>query len=184
MELGDGAEEAAEGGSADAKGKLFTWEAVMIGQGARIAPRAPAEGACAPPSPLPPATATPEPSAAPTPPLTGVQTLRAAASVIRSKNAGPFEITIDVIFPSPAVFHAVRAADVLTPALIASLYGVAEEDIVYCGFFVQALAFKVTIPRLRDGRPAPSGGYMENDVHGSQRYMPLMELEIDFGAGS
>ncbi|KAJ7723449.1 hypothetical protein DFH07DRAFT_897577, partial [Mycena maculata] len=172
MELEDGMEEAAEVGVGSRK-KLFTWEMVMIGEGKRIPPRA-AAGTIGAPSP----TLEPASSEAPLPLPTGRHTLRDLASVIRSKNAGPFEITVDIIFPSPAIFHHVQTSGVLTPALVASLYNIPVNDFVYFGFFEPALAFKVTLPRMRDGRVQPSGGFMEGDVHGSQKYGPLMDLEV------
>jgi hypothetical protein len=105
-------------------------------------------------------------------------TLGDISSVLRSKNAGPFELTFDVMFDSPAVYSIVKGSGLLTPALIASLYSIKEEEIVYCGFFDQALAFKATIPRTRGGRRVASGGFMEDDVHGSQNYIPLMNLRL------
>jgi hypothetical protein len=51
--------------------------------------------------------------------------LRSIAMVIRSKNAGPFEITLDVIFSSREDYEAVKRANVITRELIAKLYHVA-----------------------------------------------------------
>jgi hypothetical protein len=64
-----------------------------------------------------------------------------------------------------------------------------EEEIIWCGFFDQAMAFKATIPRKRmveskgkDGKRSSalesvvSGGYMETDVHASQQYVGLLNL--------
>lgn len=103
------------------------------------------------------------------------------ASVIRSKNAGPFEITLDIMFDNPGIYDRVKRSGVLTPQRIAELYGLAVEDIVWCGFFDPAFAFKATIPRRRGGNSVPSGGFLENDMHGSQNYLPLMNLEITLG---
>jgi hypothetical protein len=49
---------------------------------------------------------------------------------------------------------------------------------VWSGFFDQALAFKATLPRTRSGTAVCSGGYLEDDVHGSQQYIPLLELPL------
>ncbi|KAN0112183.1 protein of unknown function (DUF4387) domain containing protein [Hyaloscypha variabilis] len=100
------------------------------------------------------------------------------AKIIRSKNAGPYELTFDVMFDDSKVYEAVKRSAVLSPAVISHLYTVAEEDIIWCGFFDVAMAFKATIPRTRGGRAVCSGGYMESDVHGSQQYVPLMQLEL------
>ncbi|KAE9376217.1 hypothetical protein N431DRAFT_333674 [Stipitochalara longipes BDJ] len=106
------------------------------------------------------------------------RTLIDIAKIIRSKNAGPYELTLDIMFDDPKVYNAVKRSAVLSPAVISRLYAVAEEEIVWCGFFDVAMAFKATIPRTRGGKAICSGGYMESDVHGSQQYVPLMELEL------
>ncbi|OAP64840.1 hypothetical protein AYL99_00812 [Fonsecaea erecta] len=106
------------------------------------------------------------------------QSLRDVAKVIRSKNAGPFQLTFDVIFDDPAVYKAVKSSGLLSRDAMAQLFGRSAEEVVYCGFFDQALAFKLTLPRTRGGQLSCSGGYMESDVHGSQQYMPLMKLPL------
>ncbi|KAJ5315141.1 hypothetical protein N7476_005448 [Penicillium atrosanguineum] len=106
------------------------------------------------------------------------KTLGDISSVIRSKNAGPYEITLDVMFDDAAAYHQIKESGLLTPERVAELYGIAVADIVWSGFFDPALAFKATIPRRRHGQPQSSGGFMENDVHGSQNHLPLMNLSI------
>ncbi len=49
------------------------------------------------------------------------------ASVCKSKNAGPFELTIDVVFDDAETFRRVKATGVLCPALFARLYNVPTE---------------------------------------------------------
>jgi hypothetical protein len=111
-------------------------------------------------------------------PLATARTLRDIAKVIRSKNSGPFQITFDVIFDDPATYDAVKSSGLLHREVVADLFGRSMDDIIWCGFFDQALAFKVTFPRRRGGQLTGSGGYLENDVHASQQYMPLMNLEL------
>ena len=52
------------------------------------------------------------------------------AKACKSKNAGPFELTLDIMFGDAATFERVRATGVITPALIARLYNVAESAVV------------------------------------------------------
>jgi hypothetical protein len=111
-------------------------------------------------------------------PLAGTFTLGEIAKVIRSKNAGPYEITLDVMFDNVAVYEQIKDSKVLTPAKIAELYNISVDRIVWCGFCDQALAFKATIPRCRNGELNASGGSKENDVHGSQQYLPLFNILI------
>ena len=110
--------------------------------------------------------------------LTASTTLAEIAPVIRSKNSGPYDITLDIVFSSLPVYNILKTSDLLTRATIARLYHLDESAIIWCGFFDQAMAFKATIPRMRDGRFVSSGAYMETDVHASQQYAGLLDLKI------
>lgn len=100
--------------------------------------------------------------------------LKDLARVIRSKNAGPFELTFDILFEEKAVFAAVRAAGVFTPSGIASLYGLAVDDIYDIIYFEPANAVKITVRR-----PVASGDPGETDVYGAQQHAPLLEMQVD-----
>ncbi|KAK4452238.1 hypothetical protein QBC34DRAFT_457281, partial [Podospora aff. communis PSN243] len=96
------------------------------------------------------------------------------ANVIRTKNSGPFEITMDVMFKDEETYKRVFAANVLTRKTIASLYDIENDgDILACMWWEPALAFKATIRR-----PAPSGSFGDDDVHGSGLHVPLMYLQV------
>ena len=110
--------------------------------------------------------------------LATASTLGDIAKVLRSKNAGPYEIALDVLFDRREIFDIVRNPNILTRETIAGLFDLHPEQVIRCGFFEQAVAFKATIPRMRKGKPTASGGFMENDVHEAQMYVPLMELEL------
>lgn len=99
--------------------------------------------------------------------------LRDIAKAIRSKNAGPFEITFDIIFKSKEDYEKVKASGVLSKELIASLYNLDPEKILTFVFYDAANAVKVTIPRMR-----PQGSVGEIDMHGAQQYVPLFNIEI------
>ncbi len=102
-----------------------------------------------------------------------MEILRNLATVIRSKNAGPFEITFDVIFGDQEHYQRVKRSGVLTSALVCDLYKVDPADIVALMFFDPALAFKFT---LRRGWPQGSIG--ERDTFGTQQHAPLLDIEI------
>lgn len=106
------------------------------------------------------------------------KTLGDIAKLIRSKNAGPYEVTLDVMFDSEAGYQLVKESNFLHAESMAHLFDICEADIVWQGFFDQALAYKVTIPRFRKGKPTPSGGFMESDVHASQQYTGFMNLAL------
>lgn len=99
--------------------------------------------------------------------------LRDIAKVIRSKNAGPFEITFDIIFRTKDDYEKVKASGVLNKRLIASLYNLDPQNILTFVFYDAANAVKITIPRMR-----PQGSIGEVDMHGAQQYVPLFDIDI------
>jgi hypothetical protein len=92
--------------------------------------------------------------------------------LIRSKNAGPFQLTFDIMFSDSATYERVKRAPTLTRAVVAGLYGLAEADTLFfhCD---NAWAIKITIPR-----PYTQGDLLDPDGHGGQQYAPLMSIEI------
>jgi len=100
--------------------------------------------------------------------------LRDLASVIRSKNSGPYELTLDVLFKEQSDFERVVAAGVINRELIMKLYSVKAEDAMDIIAFPQAKAIKATLVR-----PMPSGALGERDVYGAQQHAPLMNLEFE-----
>lgn len=100
------------------------------------------------------------------------------ASVIRSKAAGPYEITFDILFASREIYHIMRGSGALDAGNVANALGFKKEELVWCGFFEPANAFKVTVPRIKKGQKVPAGGFMENDVHGAQKYLPLGKMQL------
>jgi hypothetical protein len=99
--------------------------------------------------------------------------LRDLASTIRSKNAGVDHITFDLIFRERANFERVRDAKVLSPEIVAKLYGIPRERVTDFVVFEPANAIKFTIRRAR-----PSGSPGEHDVFGAQQYAPLFDIEV------
>jgi hypothetical protein len=98
--------------------------------------------------------------------------IRDIARVCKSKNAGPFELTIDVVFDNAEVFRRVKATDVLGPALFARLYNVPAEHVLFTPYDA-AFAFKATLPRL-----VPAGEFGDTDVYGCQQAAPLLDVDI------
>lgn len=99
-------------------------------------------------------------------------TLRELAQVCKSKNAGPFELTLDVVFADRATFERVKAAGVLGPELIARLYHVSPADVLFT-VYDAGYAFKATLPRR-----IPAGDLGDTDVYGAQQHAPLLDVEI------
>lgn len=95
------------------------------------------------------------------------------AKVLRSKNAGPFEITFDILFDDAKDYEAVKMSGHLTEAVIAKAYNISETDIHHFVFFDQALGIKVTI-----ARKISSGSPGDRDVYGAQQHAPLMDIDV------
>ena len=98
--------------------------------------------------------------------------IRDIAKACKSKNAGPFELTLDVVFDQRSMYERVRATGVLGPGLFARLYNVRAEDVLFTEY-PAGNAFKATIPRL-----VPSGDVGDTDVYGAQQHAPLLDVEI------
>jgi hypothetical protein len=92
--------------------------------------------------------------------------------LIRSKNAGPFELTFDIIFKDPAAYIRARDANVVNAEWFAKTFRMAAQDVAIINYDA-ASAIKITIPR-----PAISGDISDTDVYGGQQYGPLVDLEV------
>jgi len=96
--------------------------------------------------------------------------LRDLATVIRSKNAGPRLLTLDLMFVDADVFRQVSAASDTLRRAVAQRYALSEADVTVIPY-PPALAIKITIPRrLTAGDPGDS------DVYGAQQHAPLLDV--------
>ncbi len=96
------------------------------------------------------------------------------ASVIRSKNSGPYELTFDIIFKDFDMYNKVKSAKAINEKAFCRLYNIPESDIIGLVYFDPAKAVKITIVR-----PIPSGALGETDVYGAQQHAPLMKMEFE-----
>lgn len=94
------------------------------------------------------------------------------AKLIRSKNAGPFTFTIDIIFPDLNSYEAVLKTGTLDRDKVAKLYRIREQDLMRYELPL-ARAVKFSYPR-----PAPSGDFLDKDLYGCQQHAPLVNLDI------
>lgn len=95
------------------------------------------------------------------------------AKVLRSKNSGPFEVTLDILLPDEASYRRVQMSGLLTKESIAKLYHVPVEWIRTLACMDAAYGIKVTM--LRE---TASGTIGDRDVYGAQQAAPLMGLMI------
>ncbi len=98
--------------------------------------------------------------------------IRTIAKVCKSKNAGPFELTVDVVFEDAETFRRVRDTGVLCADLFARLYQVPADQVLFTPYDA-AFAFKATFPRL-----VPAGDFGDTDVYGCQQHAPLLDVDL------
>lgn len=93
-------------------------------------------------------------------------------NLIRSKNAGPFSLTFDIMFPDEDSYLRVKRSGALNVSMFARLYRCEPETVRFfeCD---NALAFKFSIPR-----PIFQGDLGDGDLHGGQQAMPLLDIDI------
>lgn len=93
--------------------------------------------------------------------------------LVRSKNAGPFWITIDLFFDGPELFARHARSPDLDAGSIARLYDIDAAQVRH--FCVESLALlKISFPR-----PTPQGGVDERDLHGGQQFVRLLGVALD-----
>ncbi len=102
------------------------------------------------------------------------QSICSLAQVIRSKNAGPYELVLDILFKTRKNYEKVKASGQLTSELIASLYNVKPEFIHRIIWFEPSNAVKIVMPR-----DIISGNVGDNDVYGAQQHAPLLDIKFE-----
>jgi len=94
------------------------------------------------------------------------------ARVIRSKNAGPTTLTVDLLFNDETGYRRALGAASLAPPALADLYGLQAAQVEVIPY-PPALAIKIVMDRkLVAGDPG------DRDVYGAQQHGPLLEVEI------
>ena len=94
------------------------------------------------------------------------------AKVARSKNAGPLNLTFDIMFETEADYERGLAAEGLKAEAVARTYGVSANAVRVIPY-PTALAIKITIPRHE-----AAGGPRDRDVYGAQQHVGLLEVEL------
>jgi hypothetical protein len=99
-----------------------------------------------------------------------VRTIGDLAALVRSKNAGPFWLTLDIFCDTDAAYTAVAAPEVITPERIADLYDT-DADSVRIFRLPELRVVKVSFPR-----PTVQGAIADRDMHAGQQHVPLSRL--------
>jgi hypothetical protein len=92
---------------------------------------------------------------------------------VRSKQAGPFWVTVDFFFDGAENFRKFSQSPALGPELFKKLYG--TDPALVKRFPVETLnVVKISYPRAH-----PQGGVEERDLHSGQQYARLLDVELD-----
>ena len=100
-----------------------------------------------------------------------MRTIENTALYLRSKNAGPFWLTIDAFCRNEEDTVCIAKAFEREKEYIAGLFHVKPEDVqVYCLKDINVA--KVSVPRV-----PVEGSRNEMDMHGGQQYVSLLDIE-------
>ncbi len=102
--------------------------------------------------------------------------LHELARIFRSKNAGPFMVTVDIFFRDEADYAAVKASGALTRELVAERYRISLEEVTAIHYWDAALAVKVAIRRK-----VGCGAIGDTDCYGAQQHAPLLDVPVPVG---
>lgn len=92
---------------------------------------------------------------------------------LRSKNAGPLWLTVDVCFEDRQTMDMVLSSGALTVEKVAACYGVPADQVRIIPYEI-VNAVKVTLPRL-----CPSGGLGDMDIYGCQQQLLIANLPVE-----
>ena len=100
--------------------------------------------------------------------------LKDVADIIRSKNAGPYIFTFDIIFSDPDIYKKIKNKNIINKKLIEKIYHVSNEEILDIIYFDIAFAIKINLKRK-----ICSGSFGDRDIYGAQQHSPLLKINID-----
>ena len=99
--------------------------------------------------------------------------LEELCSVLRTKNAGPFLITLDLIFKERPVYQVVKAKDLITREAVARMYGIPLQDVALVEYIDDVKAVKATYKRR-----LPAGSPGDPDCYGMNQEAPMLYMKF------
>ena len=91
---------------------------------------------------------------------------------VRSKVAGPFWVTTDLMFDTPENYHRYVDSPALSPESIAAIYRI-DPATVQRYPIEQLRVLKISYPRR-----SPQGSVDDRDLHSGQQYTYLLDVEL------
>ena len=102
--------------------------------------------------------------------MKGLESVGRHFTLIRSKDAGPFMLTIDFFFVDGDSRRAFMDANVFSAERIGALYGV-DATVVQTYDLPDINALKISFPR-----PVISGDFGDTDITGGQQYALVIDM--------
>ncbi|ACT59212.1 DUF4387 domain-containing protein [Hirschia baltica] len=99
--------------------------------------------------------------------------LRDVCEHIRSKQAGPFWVTIDIWFNSRENFERFKDSLGIAPDVFEKLYNTDRESVKK----IEVADFNLV--KISYPRATPQGGMIERDLHSGQQCMRLLNQKLD-----
>lgn len=96
-------------------------------------------------------------------------TLAETAKYVRSKNAGPFWMTIDIFCDDDDSYDKIKNSDKLTAERLREVYGVPMVE-KYALDDLRVVKFSMP-------RPHPQGSPKDADMHAGQQYIRILDIE-------
>ena len=94
-------------------------------------------------------------------------------NIVRTKNAGPFLFTLDIVFKERAVYESVKQHGLLSREVVAAAYGVPVEEVVVFETFDNVIAMKATLRRkIRAASPG------DPDVYAMNQEVPALTIRF------
>lgn len=97
-------------------------------------------------------------------------TLGQAAKYVRSKNAGPFWMTIDIFCDNEEAYYQIKNSENLTVEMLKDIYHV---EMVEKYALDDLRVVKFSMPR-----PHPQGSPHDADMHAGQQYISILDVEL------
>lgn len=101
------------------------------------------------------------------------QQIAELVDVIRSKNAGPFRVTLDIFFNDRQAYNRAKNTGAVSREVVAQVYGIALSDVCNYVAFDPVCAVKITLRRKTS-----SGSFEDTDVYGAQQHAPLFAIKV------
>ncbi|TNE67930.1 MAG: DUF4387 domain-containing protein [Alphaproteobacteria bacterium] len=92
---------------------------------------------------------------------------------IRTKQAGPFWVTMDIWFKDEDSYTRYHDCPALSAETFARVYGTNAD-------FVKRIPMpEFNLVKISYPRATPQGGMIERDMHSGQQYARLLDIELD-----